>query len=310
MKFKVFNPFNNQVVSTIYETKKVEIQNILSSLYGSKFNLSVKKRKSIFNNANKILKSEKRSLTKLISSEVGVSLKDAEYEVERVINCTLISKKVCNLIEKDQTKHFDIQKNSKSKMKVISEPLDLVIAFTPFNLPMILAAHKIFPAIISGTPLVLKPSEETPNSAKKLLQILIKSGLPKNMIKIIYGFSGEKVLNEILKFKRFDLINFTGSSEVGRKIKKKLIQNNLSLKKTMMELGGNSPVIICKDCNLNLAVKIVIDGCFKYSGQRCTSARRIIIENSIADRFLKNLLIETKKLNTEIHSTQTIKWDL
>ena len=77
----------------------------------------------------------------------------------------------------------------------------------------------------------------------------------------------------------------------------------------MMELGGNSPVIICKDCNLNLAVKIVIDGCFKYSGQRCTSARRII-RNSIADRFLKNLLIETKKLNTEIHSTQTIKWDL
>ena len=121
---------------------------------------------------------------------------------------------------------------------------------------MILAAHKIFPAIISGTSLVLKPSEHTPLSSKKLIEILKRSGMPNNLVKIVFTKKGKDFFEQIVRFRNFNLINFTGSSEVGKKIMKELAKKNLSLKKTMLELGGNSPVIICNDCDIKKQFKL------------------------------------------------------
>ena len=296
MSLQVVNPYNNKIITSIKETKKTEIQKILKNCYKFKSTLNLKKKQRIFSNLIRILNKERENLAKLICLEVGVSIKDAKYEVNRVISCAKNAINVCKLIDQDQTNEFIFNKKESVKLKVISEPLDLVIAITPFNLPMILAAHKIFPAIISGTSLVLKPSEHTPLSSKKLIEILKRSGMPNNLVKIVFTKKGKDFFEQIVRFRNFNLINFTGSSEVGKKIMKELAKKNLSLKKTMLELGGNSPVIICNDCDIKKAVQVVIDGCFKYSGQRCTSARRIIVENAIAKKFIQMLVKEVKKI--------------
>ena len=182
-----------------------------------------------------------------------------------------------------------IKKKNEAKIEIIEEPLKLFFAITPFNLPLILSLHKIFPAIIANVPIVLKPSEKTPLSSLKILKILTECGLNKNFIKIIITKEPKKITKYIIDQSEIDCLSFTGSSKVGKLLQKYLINSKNSLKKYIPELGGCSSLIICNDANLETAVKLSIDGCFKYSGQRCTSVRRVIVDNKVADKFIKNL---------------------
>jgi phosphonoacetaldehyde dehydrogenase len=295
-KFSITNPYTKKTVARIINANKKLIKSALDKSFKFKCTISSKKRASILSNTALSIKNSKLKYASVIVSELGVSFKDALYEVERVIECANISAQVCRMIDRDITSKFLLKNKNKPKLKVISEPLDLVLAITPFNLPMILAAHKIFPAIIAGTAVVLKPSEKSPLSSMILLETLIKNGLPANMVNIITGKNGKKTVSEIFSKSTIDLVSFTGSLSVGKHIEKMLIDKKHFLKKFIPELGGCSSLIICNDCNLQKAVDITLDGCFKYSGQRCTSVRRVIVEKKIADKFIKLLLSKVKNI--------------
>lgn len=296
-KFLIKNSFTNKIVGKVIDADKKLINLTIKKSLKFKCKLNSYKRSLILKKTAEKVKKRKTEFANVIVNELGVSFKDALYEVDRVIKCAEISSKICRYIDKDITNKFIIKKNLKPKLKVVSEPLDLVLAITPFNLPMILAAHKIFPAIVAGTPIILKPSEKSPLSSIKLLKTLIKSGLPSNMVNIITGKNGKKTISSILSNPKINLITFTGSSKVGKNLKRMMVAKNHHLKKFIAELGGCSSVIICSDADLKKAVKVVLDGCFKYSGQRCTSVRRVIVEEKIAKKFIDNLLREIKKIN-------------
>jgi len=295
-KFSVVNPYTKKIVAKVLNANKKLIKSALNKSFKFECKLNSETRAAILMKTAAEINRSKYKYANIIVNELGVSFKDAIYEVERVIECAKVSAQVCKNIDKDITKKFIMHRQYKPKLKVISEPLDLVLAITPFNLPMILAAHKIFPAIVAGTSIVLKPSEKSPLSSIKLLETLIKNGLPPNMVNIITGKNGKKTISNILSNSFIDVISFTGSLPVGKEIKKMLIKKNHFLKKFIPELGGCSSLIICSDCDLNKAVDIAIDGCFKYSGQRCTSVRRVIVEKKIADKFIKQLLTKVKKI--------------
>ena len=169
----VLNPFNGEVIGKVVNANKSQVHEVLNRTFQFHCNLSAKERKEILLKAARYIENHKNSLAMLISSESGLSLQDTTYEVERVINCAEYSAKVCELVEKDTTGEYILGENNSPELNVITEPMDLIVGITPFNHPMNQVAHKVFPAIVAGASIVIKPSEKTPLSSFKLHEILL-----------------------------------------------------------------------------------------------------------------------------------------
>lgn len=294
--FDVFNPYNGEIVGSVANSTATDIQNILEKSYNYNCDLSAEKRAAVLLKTADYLEKHKNELAELITLESGLCLKDTLYEISRVVNCARYSAKVCALVERNITDDFILDAKNNPKLEVITEPLDLIIAITPFNHPMNQVAHKVFPAIAAGASMVLKPSEKTPLSAIRLVEILVENGLPSNMISIITAKDANEALNSILSYPGIDMLTFTGGLPVGLIIKKAMMKSGHALKRYVPELGGCSSLIICNDADIDLAANIVINGCFKNSGQRCTAIRRVVVDQSIADQFVKKISYLVKSL--------------
>jgi aldehyde dehydrogenase (NAD+) len=165
------------------------------------------------------------------------------------------------------------------KIFTLREPLNLAVAITPFNHPLNQVAHKLGPAIAAGTPIILKPSEKTPLSAIRLAELLYDNGLPGEMLSVLLGPT-QAVAEPLVLDERVELVSFTGSVAVGKHIAK-----TAGYKKLVLELGGNDPLIILEDADMELAVHLACEGAFRNSGQRCTAVKRILVQRSILDAF-------------------------
>ena len=208
------------------------------------------------------------------------------------------------LSDEDLTKDYIYKEdNAKAFLNVFREPYDLALAITPFNHPLNQVVHKVAPAIVAGTPIVVKPSEKTPLSAYRLLEILLKSGLPSNALTVLNGVDLKKTVKQLVTSNKFDVVSFTGSVKVGKIIEKLIIDSGNYLKKYIPELGGNAAFVVDKDSDLNLASDIALSA-FDNSGQRCTSIKRILVFDEIAEAILLIILFKNqKKLNLVIHMT-------
>jgi acyl-CoA reductase-like NAD-dependent aldehyde dehydrogenase len=170
-------------------------------------------------------------------------------------------------------------------------PIGVVGAISPFNFPLNLVAHKLAPAIAAGCPVVLKPASQTPLSAIALAELLLdECGLPSGHLNVTTG-GGGTVGNAIVDDPDIALITFTGSPEVGWGIKARAPR-----KKVGLELGNNAPVIIEPDGDVDTAAaKIAVAG-FSHAGQSCISTQRVYLHESIADRFLDQLVPKVEAL--------------
>jgi len=288
--FEIINPYTGDVVGEVVDASDSNIQDALVKSYNFNCKLNAYERADILIKLAENFESHKLELAELITSESGLSLKDTMYEVSRVINCARYSAKVCQLVERDVTEDYLLDTVNNPVLQVITEPLDLIVGITPFNHPMNQVAHKVFPAIAAGASIVVKPSEKTPLSAIKLVEVLIECGLPANMVNVITGKDANRILTRMLSSSVMDMLTFTGGLSVGLKIQRAMIEHGHALKRYVPELGGCSSLIVCADADLNLAAKIVINGCFKNSGQRCTSIRRVIVDQNIANTFIEKLM--------------------
>jgi len=293
---EIYNPFSSEKIAELECDDKNSIQQKLINAFNSRETLSIEKRKRILLGANKEILKRKSILAELISKESGLSIKDTTHEVERVANVALYCAKVTENIEDDTTSNYIFSPDAIPELKVITEPMRLVVGITPFNHPLNQVAHKVFPAIAAGAPIIIKPSEKTPLSAIELRKILISSGLPEEKFNIIVGNNPSQTLDDILSFEDIDMLSFTGGLDVGRLIQKRMVEKGLGLKKFVPELGGSSSLIICDDADINSAVKIALEGCFKNSGQRCTAIRKVIVDKKVKCDFEEQLLEEVKKI--------------
>ena len=184
-------------------------------------------------------------------------------------------------------------------------PIGLVAGISPFNFPMNLAVHKIAPAIAAGCPIVLKPSTSTPLSTLELAKIIDETELPKGAVSILP--MDRQTGNQLVTDERFKLLTFTGSPEVGWKMKQQA-----GKKKVVLELGGNAGVIVSDSCNLELALKKCLAGGFAYAGQVCIHAQRIYVQQDIFESFseryaaLASQLISGDPLDPETDITSMI----
>lgn len=168
-------------------------------------------------------------------------------------------------------------------------PLGPILAITPFNFPLNLVAHKVAPAMAAGNSVVLKPASTTPLTALLLGEILVEAGMPAGMVNIV-PCPGDLAAT-LVADDRFKLLTFTGSPEVGWRLKKEA-----GKKRVLLELGGNAACIVHGDADLDTAVARTVAGAFAYSGQVCISVQRIYLHDPIADEFTKRFLDRARTL--------------
>jgi betaine-aldehyde dehydrogenase len=179
-----------------------------------------------------------------------------------------------------------------AKCKLVREPMGVVVLIVPWNYPLLIACWKLASALAAGNCIILKPSSLTPLTALELAKIIYEAGLPKGTVNIING-SGEKLGRLLCADKRVDMISFTGSNSVGKKILEYSAEN---VKKLIMELGGKSAGLILKDADLELAVNGSLCSIFLNQGQMCTAMSRLFVEDDIYDKFVSDFTAKAKRI--------------
>jgi len=172
------------------------------------------------------------------------------------------------------------------------EPIGVCAGIVPWNLPFMIAAWKVAPALIMGNSMVLKPASDTPLTALELAKAAAECGLPPGVLNVVIG-SGPEVGEELCANPMVDKIAFTGSTETGRRVMKLAAD---TIKKVTLELGGKSPTIICEDADLSVAVDGALFGTFFFAGQACESGTRCFVPSLIYDEFMARAVDRVSKV--------------
>lgn len=285
------SPYDGRIVGTVALAGKTDVEAAIAAGAAGGKQLSRYERYAIIDKTRQLLMEHKEEFAKINSAESGLCMKETRYEVGRAHDVLLFAGMEC-LKDDGQIFSCDISPSGKQrKIFTIREPLRLAVAITPFNHPLNQVAHKIIPAIASGTPVILKPSEKTPLTAIRFAELLYEAGLPGYMLSVLLGPTAD-VAEPIVKDPRVELVSFTGSVAVGKKI-----AQTAGYKKVVLELGGNDPIIILEDADLDLAVTLAAEGSFRNSGQRCTAVKRILVQESILEKFTTRFVEKAKEYN-------------
>ena len=295
----VYNSFTGDKIGTVPQSTKQDVLNAIDlakigEITGRK--MPAAKRITILKKAVTIMEREFNVLSSLIATEGIKTIVQARKEVTRAINTMQLSSEEAGRII-GETIPFNAVPGSEDRFGYETKfPIGIVVAITPFNDPLNLVCHKLGPAIAAGNPVILKPSDYTPLVAIKFGEILFESGLPKEMLSVITG-SPETFGDSLISDERVRLISFTGGLEAA-----KVIQRKAGLKKIVMELGSNSPVIVLSDADLEEAVQSCVSGAFYASGQNCVGVKRIFVEADIYDSFLTHFspLTSTLKIGSPL----------
>jgi acyl-CoA reductase-like NAD-dependent aldehyde dehydrogenase len=286
---RVNNPYNNRIAGTVTIAHQADAAAAIEQALIGGQKLSRFERYTILEKTRQLLLERKEEFAQTISAESGLALREAQYEIGRAQDVLFFAAIEC-LKDDGQIFSGDISPQGKArKIFTLREPLSLALCITPFNHPLNQVVHKVAPAIAVGTPVILKPSEKTPLTAILFTELLYEAGLPRYMLSTLLGPTNE-IAAFLVKDPRIDIVSFTGSVAVG-----KMIAATAGYKKIILELGGNDPIIIMEDADLDLAVHLAAEGSFRNSGQRCTAVKRILVQESIAKSFIEKLLVKTKE---------------
>ena len=290
---KVEYPYTGEVIGSVPEGRAEHANKALEIAANYVPKLTRYERQKILQNTAEELVRRKDEISNVISYELGISKKDSLYEVGRAFDVFSLTAQLC-IHDDGEMFSCDLTPHGKArKIFTMREPLNAISAITPFNHPLNMVAHKIAPSIATNNCMVCKQTELTPMTAMLLADILYESGLPPEMFSVVTGWPND-IGAEMINNSYIDLITFTGSVGVG-----KYIAENAGYKRTVLELGGNDPLIVCNDLNdadLKNAVELAVTGATKNSGQRCTAVKRILCQNKIADRFVELTLERAKKI--------------
>ena len=273
----VLYPYTGEVAGRVRQVDRAGLEQALAST--QPVEMSRWARHEVLNKARILLDERSEEFAQLIRSESGLCMRETRYEVGRAQDVLQFAAMEA-LRDDGQVFSCDVSPQGKSrKIFTLREPLHLVAAITPFNHPLNQVAHKLAPAIAVGAPVILKPSEKTPLTALRFTELLYEAGLPPQMLSTIVG-PVDEVVTPMIEDARVELVSFTGSVAIG-----KLISRTAGYKKLCLELGGNSPLIVLDDADLDLAVTLAAEGCFRNSGQRCTAVKRLLIHEAVLEEF-------------------------
>ncbi len=291
---EVRNPYDNSLVDTVPRADEADVEKaIRSAQAGFKImrDMPAHKRAEILRLTSERIREQSEDFAHVLVREVGKTIREARGEVARAVQAFTVASEEAKRI-RGQTIPFDAVAAGEGRsgyyMRV---PAGVVLAVTPFNFPLNLAAHKLAPAIAAGNSVILKPASLTPLADIMLGQAMLHAGLPEDALNIITG-PGNIVGELLARDPRIRVVTFTGSVEVGAQL-----AASAGLKKISMELGSNSAVILMDDCDLTAAIGRIVTGAYAVAGQVCISVQRLIVHEAIYDRFLDEFVRQVKKLS-------------
>src|SRR5436189_3142898 len=285
----IHNPFNGTQVGSVLLATKQDSEAAIAAARDFRETPSRYERAQILEKTRLALETRGEEFARTIASEAGLALREARYEVGRTLDVLRFAAMEA-LRDDGQIFSADVSPQGKArKIFTTREPLPCAVAITPFNHPLNQVAHKVAPAIAAGTPLILKPSEKTPLTAFKFAELLYAAGLPGPMLSVLVGPT-QDVAEVLVQHPDVDIVAFTGSVAIGKRI-----AASAGYKKLVLELGGNDPLIILDDADLELAVTLAAEGSYRNSGQRCTAVKRILVQETLALRFTSRLVEKTRE---------------
>ena len=286
---QVFNPFTSQCIASVPKATLAEVKQVFAMAHAYKPRLTRFARANILNRCAALVRERTAQVAALISAESGLCLKDATYEAGRVADVLVFGANEC-LKDDGQIFSCDLTPHGK-KRRVYTQRdplLGVITAITPFNHPMNQVAHKVVPSIATNNRMVLKPSEKVPLSALLFADLLYEAGLPPEMLSVVTGDPRE-IADELITNPHVDLVTFTGGVSIG-----KYIASKAGYKRMVLELGGNDPIIVMDDADLDEASTLAVQGSYKNSGQRCTAVKRLLVHEAVAARFTELVVEKTR----------------
>jgi aldehyde dehydrogenase (NAD+) len=240
------------------------------------------KRGELLYRVGELLKAHKEEIARIMTREMGKVLKETRGDVQEGIDTAFYVAGEGRRLFGETTPSELPDKFAMS----VRAPVGVCALITPWNFPMAIPTWKMFPALICGNTVVLKPAEDTPHTAVKLFEILERAGVPPGVVNLVQG-RGEEVGAALVRHPDVQLVSFTGSAAVGREVAAACGQ---SLKRVSLELGGKNAQIVMEDADLALAVEGALWGAFGTTGQRCTATSRLILHRSIKTEFIDRLV--------------------
>jgi aldehyde dehydrogenase (NAD+) len=246
------------------------------------------KRGELLYRAGELLKKHKEELARVETREMGKVLKETRGDVQEGIDCAFYNAGEGRRLFGETTPSELPDKFAMS----VRAPIGVCALITPWNFPLAIPTWKLFPALLCGNTVILKPAEDTPHTAVKFLEILDAAGVPPGVVNLIHG-RGEEVGAALVRHPEVRLVSFTGSAAVGREIASVC---GRSLKRVSLELGGKNAQIVMDDADLELALEGALWGAFGTTGQRCTATSRLIIHRDVKKMMTDMLVARAEKI--------------
>lgn len=287
----VFNPATHEMIDTVPSAAEEDVELALDcaregcQIWG---NTPVEKRVSILMNAAKTLEEHSVQMAELLCAELG-----RPYE-QCLAEASGVGETFRAFAEK--MKHFccEMLPSASTDMVVVKrEPLGVVACIVPFNFPLGLYAFKAAPALAAGNAVIVKPASATPLASIRMTELLLSAGIPPQALQIITG-SGRRIGAHLAASPKINAVSLTGSTEAGLGVAERASGN---LTRVFLELGGNDPLIILEDADLDLAVRETINGRMFNAGQVCCASKRILVHSHIAGEYTDRLIRRVKELN-------------
>ncbi len=290
-RFTVQAPYDGMQISDIARGGPLELEaaaRAAADTTEDMARLTAAERVSILTSACELIHKRRRDLAKAVSDEAGKPIAQAEIEASRCLDTFTEASRVARMPEVVAQDLTGYPSGADRLALIRRVPVGPVLAITPFNFPLNLVAHKLAPAVAAGCPVVLKPASQTPSPALLLASILDEAGLPKGALSVVpsRGSDAEALASD----DRFGLLTFTGSMEVGWRLKRLAWRRRVAL-----ELGGNAAVIVERDVDdVDAVAKRIAGAAFGYAGQSCISVQRIMVHEELYTAMRKALARATR----------------
>ncbi len=286
-------PYTNEVIGTVPAGTAEHVRKAFEIAAAYEPKLTRYERQQILFRAAELIRARREEIAHWLTLELGICKQHSLYEAGRSYDVFTLAGQLA-IQDDGQIFSCDLTPHGKSrKIFTKREPVRAISAITPFNHPLNMVAHKIAPSIATNNCMVCKPTELTPLTALTLADILYEAGLPPEMFQVVTGWP-QDIGDEMITNPNIDIIAFTGGVPVG-----KMIAQKAGYRRCALELGGNDPLIILNDLDaddLEKAATIAVAGATGNSGQRCTAVKRILVQESIADKITPLILEKAKAI--------------
>lgn len=296
--FKNINPADNtDIVGLFPDSNKEDIDRAVKAAakaFYSWRDMPAPKRGDLIYGCARLLQNDKEELARIIVREMGKTTPESLGDIQSSIDAANF------MAGEGRRMYGQTTFSTLSRRWALTKrvPVGVCGLITSWNAPMAIIAWKLFPALICGNTVVLKPSENAPLTAYLLGKILKQAGIPEGVVNIVYDYAGEAA-GALVKHPDVRLISFTGSTRVGKMIYEEC---GRQLKKCSLELGGKNGLIVMDDADLDSAALATASGAFSTAGQRCASTSRVFVHKNVYEVFLKKLIAQTKKMKVGIGS--------